>query len=146
MCESQLKRDVEKDEMKMEGIVYKMECLKCEEKGIKKEYIGETGRKLEVRMREHSYKNKEEVKRTEPYRHSEKEHQTMDLKNWRISVVRREEREFDRKIKEAVEINSSENNINKSEGIVVIGLDWWVKKRKRDKMREGEENGLRSSF
>src|SRR5277367_189256 len=137
MCETQSKRVVEKEEMKTAGVIYKMECLKCEEKGIRKEYIGETGRKLEVRMREHCYKNREEVKRTETFRHSEKEHQSMDIKDWRISVVRREEREFDRKLKEAVEISGSESRINNSEGMVVIGLEWWMKRKKGEGERKG---------
>jgi hypothetical protein len=139
MCETQSKRVVEKEEMKKGGVIYKMECVKCEEKGVKKEYIGETGRKLEIRMKEHCYKNKDEVKRTETFRHSEKEHQNMDIKNWRISVVRREEKEFDRKIKEAVEISRSESKINNSEGMVVIGLEWWRKRKKGD----GEQKGGR---
>ena len=84
LCESQSRKDRKCDDLQTEGVVYSMKCKKCEEKGQKKIYIGETGGKLEVRMKEHSYRNREEVKRTETYRHSENEHEAMNIKNWSI--------------------------------------------------------------
>ena len=69
-CETQSKRKREENEIKHEGVVYRMECRKCKQKGIESVYTGETGRKLEVRMKEHNYKNKDEMKRTETLKHS----------------------------------------------------------------------------
>ena len=131
ICESQSRKEKEDSEGQMEGVVYKMVCKKCEEKGEKKVYIGETGRKLDVRMREHGYRNKDELKRTETYRHSEEEHGEMKIKDWGIEVVKREKKEFDRKLKEAIEISLEEKSINKSEGMTVIGREWWRKKSER---------------
>jgi hypothetical protein len=90
--------------------------------GKEVKYIGETGRKLGIRFKEHFYLNKDIEKRTEVCRHSTDTHGSPKPEDWELTILEKENREFFRISKEALWIKSTTGCINRSKGYQVMGL------------------------
>src|SRR5437773_11165748 len=97
-----------------------MECKECRKNGVKKCYVGETGRELKIRCKEHMYKAKDMANVSDVYMHGEKEPGSVKLENWEVSIVRKEKKEFDRRYFEAKEIINDRSAFNKSNGIIIL--------------------------
>jgi hypothetical protein len=123
LTKSQSKREREVDEREEKGVVYEFECRECEREGKEVKYIGETGRRLKERVKEHMRISNEE-KWTEVGRHGMEMHGKVDEGMWRIKVLERERDEFRRRVVEAVKIEKIKPELNKSKGVKVIGMKW----------------------
>ena len=119
LIKSQTKR-TDKPIEEEKGVVYRMVCKKCKEKGLKKCYIGETGRELGVRVKEHMYRNKDINKVTDVFWHGFDEYGEIKRDNWEVEIIAREKDEFRRRYLEAKEIVNNGGNFNKSSGIIIF--------------------------
>ena len=103
----------------IQGAVYKISCMDCE-----KSYIGETGRTIETRLKEHKQditSNRENVSGLS--KHLRESKHTVDWDS--INILHRENDFRKRKFKEAVAIRKTANNIlNKKEEIKIISSIW----------------------
>jgi hypothetical protein len=107
------------------GIVYSAVCKKCEDNGCKMEYVGETGRQLKVRLKEH-------FARIDPGKdpttissaiacHSIVSHgEQPNQSSWTISVLRRCNQTQNRRALEALEILKRKPVLNKDKGVRII--------------------------
>ena len=84
------------------GVIYQIQCPQCPE-----QYVGETGRTLETRMKEH-------LKLTSP-RTAVGEHEH-PISEDNVKVIAREDHTFRRKIRESIEIRSRRPAINRDQG------------------------------
>jgi hypothetical protein len=121
LCDSQRLRKDLKLPNEQSGVVYKLACKECKADGKDICYIGETGRKLGVRVREHLYMAKDFTKRTEVCKHGIEVHGDNNKDRWEATILEHEPREFHRLAKEAWWINNEKGCINKMKGLQVFG-------------------------
>ena len=107
------------------GVVYEIPCVNCDKK-----YIGETGRRLDTRIKEH--KSDTEKNKKGPYTRSTRKTSLTEQNtsavtdhmnihnhniNWeKVDVVSKETNRFARIVKEAIAIRRTPNNMNRDEG------------------------------
>ena len=84
------------------GVIYEVQCPECPE-----QYIGETGRTLETRMKDHL---KSKPPRTAVGDHAHK----INMDN--VKVIAREDYMWRRKIRESIEIRTRRPAINRDQG------------------------------
>ena len=85
-----------------------------------KSYIGETGRSLKTRLKEHAADIKNERSRTSALaEHSSKTRHQMCLED--AKVIAREDNYHKRKIREAIEIMKVPQNLNRDNGSEISG-------------------------
>jgi hypothetical protein len=89
--------------MDKSGVVYQLKCSECDE-----DYVGETERKLQKRVSEHH-------KHSSPFGEHLLEH-SHHLENDNIRVLDREQRWFQRGVKEAIYINALTLILNRDWG------------------------------
>jgi hypothetical protein len=126
MSRSQSKKERVDDEMKEKGVVYEMVCRECEKIGIRNMYIGETGRELGVRVKEHLRLNRDKERDTEVAKHGTEVHGRSEKEMWRVRVLIREKDELRRKICEAAKIQEADPKLNISKGLKFFGMRWLV--------------------
>ena len=109
-----IKKKQKKEDRK--GVVYEIPCHKCE-----KSYIGETGRTLSKRIKEHKYAVCSMNMNITIARHS---WSTGNRANWeRSTVIGLEEHPVKRKILlEGVKIQNKTNNMNLDEGMSIHSI------------------------
>jgi hypothetical protein len=109
------------------GAVYQMECTNCLTTGKNITYIGETGRKVETRVKEHLRKinpntqklNNENISQVQI--HDFENHKKMESK-WSISILKRAEKCQERKVYEAMLIRKMKPTLNKDQGLCIITI------------------------
>ena len=69
------------------GVVYLLTCTKCENDNLTRNYIGETRRKLSIRLNEHFALFKNRLKLTEVGKHSVDTHGAINRKEWRVEIL-----------------------------------------------------------
>lgn len=118
--------------LECKGVVYKMTCKICEEKNKVSTYIGETGRKLKERIKEHFHliKNEEDFNNkifsaTQIQRHIYAEHRDAitvvnNEANWKVEILKRSIETQNRKVMEAIEIAHNKPTLNKDSGLKLI--------------------------
>ena len=121
---SQTKRKKVKGLEEYEGVVYMFSCKRCGMEGKRNRYIGETGRMLGVRIKEHLRVSKKGEGYTEVSRHGLKDHGEVRKEDWDIQIIDRAETEFERKVKESCWIKKEKPELNVSEGLKVIGKEF----------------------
>jgi predicted GIY-YIG superfamily endonuclease len=95
-------------------VVYKIDC------SCGKSYIGETGRSLKIRLKEHEADIKNERSRTSALaEHSSKTKHHVCLED--AKIIAREDNYQKRKIKEAIEIMKFPQNLNRDNGSEISG-------------------------
>lgn len=108
-CMRSVKDEVDKHQLKG---VYKIDC------SCGKRYIGETGRSLKTRLKEHGADIKNERSRTSALaEHSVKTKHHICLEN--ASIIAREEQQQRRKIREALEIIKHPHNLNRDNSLEI---------------------------
>jgi len=101
------------DRQQLKG-VYKIDC------SCGKSYIGETGRSLKIRIKEHAADIKNERSRTSALaEHSSKTNHHVCLED--AKVIAREDNYQKRKIREAIEIIKCPQNLNRDNGSEISG-------------------------
>ena len=94
-----------------DGVVYKIPCSTCD-----KVYIGETGRPVGERMREH--RRDVQYRRTDSSAVAEHAWNAEHHPGWdKISCVAQDKHWYTRRVKEAIQIRLHNNNINRDNGI-----------------------------
>ena len=125
MMEGQSKK-IKSNILDEKGVVYKIKCKECEMKSLEMQYIGETGRKLGVRIKEHSKVKGNSSNWTEVGCHLRSEHGDVNEREAiEVEIIEREKDEMLRKMKEAMWIEKIKPRMNKSDGINVIGKEWF---------------------
>ena len=100
------------DPAKQDGVVYRIPC-ECG-----KVYIGETGRPMQDRIKEHDRDIR--LARTETSAVSEHAHNTGHKPLWNeVKFIDRDPYYYTRKVKEAIHIRLHPNNINRDSGIEI---------------------------
>ena len=97
-----VKTTVEEETMK--GVVYEIPCRECDQV-----YIGETGRNLRERLKEHQYAvNKKDMKNGTATHACQRQH----MVDWSAAKVRCTEQHYwKRKVLEAIHIQQQANNV-----------------------------------
>ena len=109
-----VKDDIDKQQLKG---VYKIDC------SCGKSYIGETGRSLQTRLKEHGTDIRNGRSRTSALaEHSSKTKHHICLES--ASIIAREEQPQRRKIREALEIFKHPCNLNRDSGLEISGS--WI--------------------
>ena len=103
-------RTEESEKMEKRNVVYQITCKKCEEQPS---YIGETGRTLAERMKEHYSGNRKGNNITEPARHALEVHKYNSEDNWRLEILHVNQQETLRKINEAKQIIARKPQLKK---------------------------------
>ena len=112
-----------KKPVELEGVVYHFECNLCKKKNNVASYVGETTRKLRVRINEHFTLYKDRLRLSEISKHVINEHDgELNRKNWNLRVIYIEKDEFKRKAAEAFFIHKLQPNLNLNKGALIIGL------------------------
>ena len=113
MLRSQLVRPKDaSDPAKQDGVVYRIPC------GCGKVYIGETGRPMQDRIKEHDRDIR--LARTETSAVSEHAHNTGHKPLWNeVKFIDRDPYYYTRRVKEAIHIRLHPNNINRDSGIEI---------------------------
>ena len=104
--------------------MYMFTCKSCQKVGMNSRYIGETGRKLIERKKEHLRLDKDKKGITEVAKYALDKHQSNDTE-WDIQIIDREKSDAKRKIKEAVWIENIKPELNLNKGTTVIGLEYF---------------------
>jgi len=110
---------------KVSGVVYGATCLKCKEKGINTTYVGETGRALSVRIKEHCAKTTKikanEAKTSALGQHSVCVHDIQPkVEDWEFVVHQFSDRTQERRPLEAFEIRRHKPSLNRDTGVHLI--------------------------
>ena len=94
------------------GVVYQVTCPQCQHL-----YVGETGRTLATRMKDHTSHN------TQPTAVGDhcREHGHVINKN-NVEVLAREEGWFKREVREAIEIKTLQPTINRDQGFDLLAI------------------------
>ena len=108
------------------GIVYQITCPQCQHM-----YMGETGRTLSARMKDHTSHN------TQPtaVRDHCREHGHIISKN-NVEVLAREEGWFKRKVREAIKIKTLQPTINRNQGFDLPAIYSEILPVTRDRSRQ----------
>ncbi|XP_053389112.1 uncharacterized protein LOC123531409 [Mercenaria mercenaria] len=93
------------DKLKKCGIIYHVKCKNCKE-----DYIGETARTLETRLKEH-------VTRTNSAIHEHCQNTGHTIKSENTKILTSESGLIKRKVKEAIEIKQRRPSLNRDEGL-----------------------------
>jgi len=93
------------DKMKQCGIVYHVTCANCKE-----DYIGETGRTLETRMKEHKTRSSSAL-------HEHCDNTGHNIKAENTTILTSEEHLMKRKVWEAIAIKQRRPSLNRDEGL-----------------------------
>ena len=100
------------DPAKQDGVVYRIPCE------FSKVYIGETGRPMQDRIKEHDRGIR--LARTETSAFSEHAHNTGNKPFWNeVKFINRDPYYYTRRVKEAIHIRLHLNNINRDSGIEI---------------------------
>lgn len=130
LMRSQSSMKEEEEMLEMKGVVYRLICEECRREGKKVDYIGETGRKMKVRLKEHGRITGNVIGITEVGRHMREVHKGFREEYLGVEILERERDEFGRKVKEAVWIQKERPTLNVSKGLSVIGMEWIKGKKK----------------
>ena len=127
------------DPAKQDGVVYRIPC-ECG-----KVYIGETGRPMQDRIKEHDRDIR--LARTETSTVSEHAHNTGHKSLWNeVKFIDRDPYYYTRRVKEAIHIRLYPNNINRDSGIEI--LEAWMttikKKQQQESRATADRRGSRS--
>jgi hypothetical protein len=106
------------------GVVYQAKCLKCPPNT--NTYIGETGRKLSTRIKEHcrkiNFDDAKELKTSAIAQHSALIHgEQPHVENWDFTILHKERKNISRKTLEALEIRKAKPTLNRDKGITILG-------------------------
>ena len=113
-----------------DGVVYKIPCSTCD-----KVYIGETGRPVGERMREH--RRDVQHRRTDSSAVAEHAWNAEHHPGWdKISCVAHDKHWYTRRVKEAIQIRLHSNNINRDNGIDIP--DVWLSAIQRHSRNRSE--------
>jgi hypothetical protein len=106
------------------GIVYMATCLKCKDTNIVTNYVGETGRSLSIRKKEHLsiLKSNNTTDKSSPIGlHQLKQHGSQpNNKDWDFKILCRASRTQHRKALEAFMIRKFNPNLNRDSGVYII--------------------------
>jgi len=107
------------------GVVYSAICKDCQTGKIKSEYIGETGRPLRARLKEHQKTinpgKDPSVISSAIGEHSVNAHGTQpNLESWMISILHTNDKTQHRRTLEALEIQRRNPTLNRDRGVNVI--------------------------
>ncbi|KAL9983560.1 hypothetical protein ACROYT_G005752 [Oculina patagonica] len=117
------------DPTKQDGVVYRIPC-ECG-----KVYIGETGRPIQDRIKEHDRDIR--LARIQTSAVSEHTHNTGHYPLWNeVTFIDREPHWYTRRVKEAIQIRLHPNNINRDSGIEIP--EAWMPKIKKHNTRRTE--------
>jgi hypothetical protein len=120
-------RDTQENVGEQIGVVYKLTCQKCQSQNKVATYIGETSRKLSIRIKEHlqlikddaDFKKKE-GRITMVQEHAFKEHGRLCENDIKIEILNVEQRTQARKILEAIQIQEHKPTMNNNNGLDLI--------------------------
>jgi hypothetical protein len=113
------------DAKNVRGVVYGALCLNYKEKGIKTTYVGETGRALSARVKEHCTKlfktKSNEANASALGLHSVCVHDVHSrVEDWEFVVHQFSDRTQERKTLEAFEIRKHKPSLNRDKGVHLI--------------------------
>ena len=87
----------------MEGVVYEIECQVCKENGVRRVYLGETGRSVYERMLNHWDDWDKKKEGSSLWKHSVNEHGgLLDDDKFYVKVLRRPRTALERQVLEGV--------------------------------------------
>ena len=112
------------------GIVYKITSPQCQHL-----YVGETGRTLATRLKDHTGHNSQPTAVGDHYR----EHCHVINKN-NVEVLAREEGWFKRKVREAIEIKTIQPTINRDQGFDLPAIYNEILPVTRDRSRQTSDH------
>jgi hypothetical protein len=123
--EAKTANDNERQELMLDshGVVYSAVCRTCQLKGVMVQYIGETGRKLKIRLKEHCANV---LTGKDPPKSAIAEHSILchgeqpNLSGWMISILHHSKRTQDRRALEALEILKKHPTANKDKGVNIV--------------------------
>ena len=122
------------DPANQDGVVYRIPC-ECG-----KVYIGETGRSMHERIKEHDRDIR--LARSQTSAVSEQAHKTCHYPLWNeVKFIDRDSHWYTRRVKEAMHIRLHPNNINRDSGIEI--LEAWILTIKTHKRRMVQRRGTR---
>ena len=90
------------------------------------DYIGESGRKLNIRINEHFTRYKNRTRLSEVGSHGLNKHDKIDRNDWEVKVIYLEQDEFTRKMAESYFIKLNKPSLNVSQGALVIGHNFFA--------------------
>ena len=94
---------------KRSGVVYQIPCKDCDQS-----YIGQTGRQLEVRIKEH----KSTAPSRKPSAVAEHKEDTKHTIDWKaVKIVDKEDRAYPRLVREAIQIRKLKPELNRDQGL-----------------------------
>ena len=93
------------DKLKKCGVIYHIKCNECDH-----DYVGETGRQLDIRMKEHMAKTSSAI-----HEHCDSTGHTFNPSE--SKVLSSEDNFWKRKVKEAIEIKQRKPSLNRDEGL-----------------------------
>ena len=127
--------DVDRDSVdpaKQDGVVYRIPCECCQV------YIGETGRSMQDRIKEHDRDIR--FARTETSAVSEHAHNTGHKPLWNeVKFIDRDPHYYTRRVKEAIHIRLHPDNINRHSGIEIP--EAWMPTIKKHNNRRACDSG-----
>ena len=121
-------KNQKKQELDTYGAVYKMDCENCLQSNRIETYIGETGRCIETRVKEHLRRIKDEdhytKKRdnlTQVQIHDFLVHRNIDPK-WKVLIIKKATKCQERKILEAIMIKKHKPTLNIDQGLSLVTI------------------------
>ena len=114
---SQTPREKQKISVLTKGVVYQLTCQECSVNAKNSCYIGETGRTLKERLREHFGQLRDRTRLTEVGKHDINEHGEFKKERWKIAILHVERDDFRRKSYESAYIKAMKPSINNQAGI-----------------------------
>ena len=117
------------DNNNTEGVIYSAKCKLCHEAKTNYHYIGETGRKLSIRMKEHCHLQRDQsnahIYKSAIAEHCVLHHQSKPaLENWDFRILTKQTDSFKRCILEAYHINKLQPLLNRDKGAQVIAINF----------------------
>jgi hypothetical protein len=120
------KEAVADEDTKKTGVVYKMTCNECDKLNIISTYIGETGRMLETRIKEHrriikdqNEYDKKILSSTQVQKHNFNHHPG-SLGDWKVEILKVEKEIQIRKVQEATYIKKHNPTLNADSGLLIV--------------------------
>ena len=127
------------DKLEQAGVVYQIDCKECEAS-----YIGQTGRHLKERLKEHKKAlEKGDIRCSGVAEHAFQAHHEIDVDN--IKVLDKESNFRKRLVLEALHIRQKAPSMNREGGLEMAAPFWELAKSSRGRMTPAPTANLQSS-
>jgi hypothetical protein len=129
LCRSEVEKRIrhEPDDVrKLNGVVYKLNCLKCQQEGSHASYVGETGRVLDKRLKEHfsnspiNFNSIGVSSLSHVKLHAINKHEVNNSENWGVEILSKCEATQRRRVLESMAIREHKPNLNANNGLSLI--------------------------